>query len=166
MAEFKEIVGLFNDYCEQNSASKNSCGSCHFNRNSNAARVGCVNYLVRYPDDAEKFLNAYKQDRTSNGSFVSRFIERIRRSTELRRKVVAQSSQAQQDEGRPVCTLCGKVLDDWDMEEDFGFNYYIGYGSKHDCSHAKAQFCCECFDNILDAMKEVGASSPIVGEYG
>lgn len=168
MAEFKEIIRLFNDYCESNLTSGNSCNSCHFNYKFNSAHTGCVNCLARYPDDAEQFLTAWKQDRTSNKDIVTRFVERIRRNTELKRKLVSQSiqqQQAQDDKDRPVCTLCGKVLDEYDTQEGFGFNYYIGYGSRHDLSHAKARFCCECFDGILDAMKEVGASSPIVGEY-
>ena len=31
-----------------------------------------------------------------------------------------------------VCNMCGKPFDMWDDQENFGFDYYVGYGSKHD----------------------------------
>jgi len=164
MAEFKEIIDLFNEYCKHNSVSMNTCDCCHFNYRFNTAHIGCINYIAKFPDDTEKFLTAWKQKQQSGVGLVSRFIDKIRGKTEARHKQVSQAIQ--QPKQGECCTLCGKVLDEWDRQEDFGFNYYIGYGSKHDCSHAKAQFCCECFDNILDALKECGASDPIVDEYG
>ena len=40
----------------------------------------------------------------------------------------------------------------WDDEENFCFDHYFGYGSKHDMEHIKANFCCDCFDEILDQI--------------
>ncbi|MBR3741714.1 MAG: hypothetical protein IKN04_14880 [Clostridia bacterium] len=51
-----------------------------------------------------------------------------------------------------VCNMCGKPFDMWDDQENFGFDYYVGYGSKHDLEHIRANFCCACFDNILDQL--------------
>lgn len=64
-----------------------------------------------------------------------------------------------------VCNMCGATLDEWDEQEGFGFDYYIGYGSKHDLGHAKARFCCACFDKLLDRLVDECAINPIVGEY-
>ena len=51
------------------------------------------------------------------------------------------------------CSCCGKMLDTLDMQEDFTFDKYIGYGSKHDEEHIKFQLCCNCFDKIFDVIK-------------
>ena len=71
---------------------------------------------------------------------------------------------ANQGESIHACNMCGKQLDEWDIQEKFGFDYYIGYGSKHDMEHAKARFCCDCFDRILDRLIGECKISPIVGE--
>lgn len=61
----------------------------------------------------------------------------------------------------PVCNMCGAKLDFFDEQENYGFDYYVGYGSKHDMEHIKARFCCNCFDKIIDSCK----ISPVMGEY-
>lgn len=50
------------------------------------------------------------------------------------------------------CNLCGKDFDLWDKQENFGFDYYVGYGSKYDLQHISAHFCCRCFDRLLDEL--------------
>lgn len=50
------------------------------------------------------------------------------------------------------CNLCGKSFDLWDTQEDFGFDYHVGYGSKYDLQHITAHFCCNCFDKLLDEL--------------
>lgn len=50
------------------------------------------------------------------------------------------------------CNLCGKAFDELDEQEHFGFDYHVGYGSRHDCEHIKAHFCYECFDKLLDQL--------------
>lgn len=49
-----------------------------------------------------------------------------------------------------ICDLCGKRFDDWDREESFEMDYWCGYGSKHDEEHIQFDFCCACFDEMLD----------------
>lgn len=63
------------------------------------------------------------------------------------------------------CNMCGKALDELDLKENFGFDYFVGYGSRHDEEHVRARFCCECFDTILDTLTSECVISPIVGEY-
>ena len=72
---------------------------------------------------------------------------------------------ASQNETIHTCNMCGKPLDEWDIQENFGFDYYIGYGSKHDMEHVSARFCCDCFDKLLDRLVAECKTSPIVGEY-
>lgn len=45
------------------------------------------------------------------------------------------------------CNLCGRVFDMWD---DFGFQYYIGYGSIYDGKRIDLHLCWDCFDKTLD----------------
>lgn len=66
---------------------------------------------------------------------------------------------------RPLCNRCGKPLNELDLKEKFGFEYCVGYGSKHDLEHVKARFCCSCFDEMLDQAVQNFQISPIIGEY-
>ena len=63
------------------------------------------------------------------------------------------------------CTMCGKTLDYFDEQENFGFAYKVGYGSKYDLCHVRAKLCCSCFDKVLDYIKDNSINSPIVAEY-
>lgn len=48
-----------------------------------------------------------------------------------------------------ICTMCGKVFDFWDNQENFCFDHHIGYGSKYDLNHAQIKLCCDCFDKVM-----------------
>ena len=63
-----------------------------------------------------------------------------------------------------VCTMCGKELDDWDMNADFYFKHYIGFGSKYDLNILEARLCCKCFDKILDTILPMFKNNPLA-EY-
>ena len=48
------------------------------------------------------------------------------------------------------CDLCGKFLNEYDEQENFGFHYNnIGYGSKYDGCNINIDMCCECFDKMM-----------------
>lgn len=64
-----------------------------------------------------------------------------------------------------TCTMCGKQMDEFDLQEHFGFDYSVGYGSKHDGEILHADLCCNCFDTLLDHMIPLCKTSPIVGDY-
>lgn len=61
------------------------------------------------------------------------------------------------------CTICGKMLDDFDKQEEFGFDYHVGYGSKHDGDIIHARLCCDCFDKVFDIINDAAIFNPIVG---
>ena len=63
------------------------------------------------------------------------------------------------------CNMCGKALTEYDAQENFGFDYHIGYGSRHDMEIVKARFCCDCFDDLLDSLIHKCKINPVVGEY-
>ena len=63
-----------------------------------------------------------------------------------------------------TCTMCGNELDDWDLDADFHFNRYIGFGSKYDLSIFEAHLCCKCFDKILDTILPMFKNNPL-SEY-
>ena len=77
----------------------------------------------------------------------------------------SEAHQEPKQEDEPLCNMCGKPLDEYDLQEKFGFEHYIGYGSSHDLEHVKARFCCGCFDKMLDQAVRVFKISPILGEY-
>lgn len=58
------------------------------------------------------------------------------------------------------CTMCGQNLDEWDINQDFSLNTYIGYGSKYDTETLNARFCCKCFDKIIDYISKNCVLSP------
>ena len=48
------------------------------------------------------------------------------------------------------CDLCGKFLNEYDEQENFGLHYNsIGYGSKYDGCNINIDMCCECFDKMM-----------------
>lgn len=51
-----------------------------------------------------------------------------------------------------TCNMCGQPFDFFDMQEDFGIQHYVGYGSRHDGEYIEAHFCCECFDKLFDII--------------
>ena len=38
------------------------------------------------------------------------------------------------EQTKGICTMCGKELDDWDLNANFHFKHYIGFGSAYDMS--------------------------------
>ena len=48
-----------------------------------------------------------------------------------------------------VCNKCGKVLDVWDMQEDFSINTELGFGTKYDGQRLKLRLCCQCMDKLI-----------------
>ena len=65
---------------------------------------------------------------------------------------------------KSICTMCGKELDEWDLNADFDFERYIGFGSKYDLHIFEAHLCCKCFDEILDTILPMFKNSPLT-EY-
>lgn len=64
-----------------------------------------------------------------------------------------------------LCNMCGKKFDDFDAQEEFGFHYFVGYGSKYDLERIDADFCCECFDKIIDWLAPQMKIPIFSGEY-
>ena len=60
--------------------------------------------------------------------------------------------------------MCGKELDEWDLNADFDFERYIGFGSKYDLHIFEAHLCCKCFDRILDTILPMFKNNPL-SEY-
>ena len=48
------------------------------------------------------------------------------------------------------CNFCGKEFNEWDKQEDFGFNYMVGYGSTFDMTELELHLCCDCFDKTMN----------------
>ena len=65
-------------------------------------------------------------------------------------KIFTNQQEIQRNKNGNYCTLCGKELDVWDKQENFGFNYQVGYGSKFDLSTINVKLCCKCFDKLMD----------------
>ena len=58
------------------------------------------------------------------------------------------------------CNMCGKKFDEWDEEENYSISTQCGYGSKHDGDIIRVDFCCKCFDEIINRCK----INPVVKE--
>lgn len=59
------------------------------------------------------------------------------------------------------CTMCGKVFDSWDYQENLCFDHLIGYGSKYDGGILKLNLCIECFDKVLDFILPQCKTNPL-----
>lgn len=51
------------------------------------------------------------------------------------------------------CNLCGNVLDEFDLQEDFSFQKRLGYGTKYDMDFLNLKICCQCMEKIIDGCK-------------
>lgn len=69
------------------------------------------------------------------------------------------------NEAKRVCNVCGKTFDRLDEQENFGFDYHVGYGSRYDLTHLKARICIDCFDKLMDGFIPLCKISPDMGEY-
>ena len=58
------------------------------------------------------------------------------------------------------CNLCGKKMDMWDVQEGFGFNGNIGYGSKYDGEKLNLDLCCDCMDKLIESCVIAFKNSP------
>ena len=41
-------------------------------------------------------------------------------------------------------------MDDFDIQEGFSFNTWLGYGSKYDEDKLELDLCCACMDQLID----------------
>lgn len=48
------------------------------------------------------------------------------------------------------CNLCGKELNEFDVQENYSLHRHIGYGSEHDGETLDLHICCECMDEIIN----------------
>lgn len=62
------------------------------------------------------------------------------------------------------CSMCGKMFDLWDDQEDFCFVRHIGYGFKYDTKGLYLNLCCDCFDKIANWFLPLCANDPLVDE--
>lgn len=60
------------------------------------------------------------------------------------------------------CTICGKELDCYDLQEKLEYDNIMGYGSRYDCCHVRIRLCCGCFDKLIGAMRRKGAEDPVI----
>ncbi len=49
-----------------------------------------------------------------------------------------------------VCNKCGRVLDFWDIQEDFSIKRDLGYGTKYDGEKLDIHLCCNCVEKFID----------------
>lgn len=62
-----------------------------------------------------------------------------------------------------LCNLCGKSLNEVDLNFDFGLDFEVGYGSKYDLDRFSARFCCRCFDKMVEHLIRRCKINPIIG---
>jgi hypothetical protein len=65
-----------------------------------------------------------------------------------------------------TCTMCGKIFDCCDLENAFlnhsnSFDFYVGYGSKHDNEHIKLDLCLDCLDKVIDMIRPMCKTDPV-----
>ena len=53
-------------------------------------------------------------------------------------------------ENEPIyCNKCGKVLDEWDLQQDFSVYKKVTYGSAHDMETLHICLCNDCMDELI-----------------
>ena len=51
------------------------------------------------------------------------------------------------------CNKCGRILDDFDVNNDYSIHRKIGYGSGHDGELLELRLCSDCLDELIEACK-------------
>ena len=64
-----------------------------------------------------------------------------------------------------TCNVCAKEFDVWDRQEDFGFHYRVGYGSKYDGDKIDLDLCCRCFDDVFEKILPKCKINPLAEQY-
>lgn len=62
---------------------------------------------------------------------------------------------------RKCCTMCNKIFDMCDLQEDFSCQKWIGYGSVYDLEFLDIQLCCDCFDKVLAYILKNSVNNPL-----
>ena len=69
---------------------------------------------------------------------------------------------------RPVfikhCTMCGKELNEYELDPTLTFDLFPGYGSRYDMDHIHMELCWDCFDKITDWIRPQCEKDPVVEE--
>lgn len=59
------------------------------------------------------------------------------------------------------CTMCNKILNEFDINGDFSYHKWIGYGSKYDENRLDVELCGECFDKVVSFIVNNSATNPL-----
>ena len=66
---------------------------------------------------------------------------------------------------KTLCTMCGKPFDKWDMSlGDNRYDIFVNYPSKYDLKRLHFDFCCSCFDKVLDTIIQMCQNNPVEDE--
>lgn len=52
-----------------------------------------------------------------------------------------------------LCNMCGKKLDEYDIDEKFSLDRRLGYGSRNDGGMLELDLCCDCMDDLISKCK-------------
>ena len=64
-----------------------------------------------------------------------------------------------------VCNMCGKTLDDFDLQNNPNIHTTLCYGSKYDGSTIDLDLCSDCWDSILTQMStHISFAHPILDQ--
>lgn len=61
----------------------------------------------------------------------------------------------------PRCTMCNRILNEWDMYGDFYYHKWIGYGSRYDENRLDLELCGNCFDKVVSFIVNNSANNPL-----
>ncbi len=59
------------------------------------------------------------------------------------------------------CTMCNRILNEWDMYGDFSYHKWIGYASKYDENRLDLELCGNCFDKVVSFIVNNSANNPL-----
>ena len=63
------------------------------------------------------------------------------------------------------CTMCGKQFDIEDLYlGDNRYDIFVNYPSKYDLKRLQFNFCCDCFDKVLDTIIPMCKNDPVVDD--
>jgi hypothetical protein len=61
----------------------------------------------------------------------------------------------------PRCTMCNRILNESDINGDFSYHKWIGYGSRYDENRLDLVLCGNCFDKVVSFIVNNSANNPL-----
>ena len=113
------------------------CRKMNFNEVKEAIKEAQDGYI---PSDAVFTLTPLGKNTRSSSLIDTERSENVKNDPKTNVTVATQ----------PVCNMCAKPLDIYDINENYTIHKKLGYGTRFDGDMLNLRLCCDCMESIID----------------